>query len=393
MSFRLADRVARLVPSPTLAVSAKAKGMLAAGEPVISLAAGEPDLPTPSLVVEAAVQALRNGATCYTEVKGIPALRQAIAADGLRARGHRYDPDTEVLVTVGAKQALFNLFQALLNEGDEVLLPLPSWVSYAPQIELAGGCAVSVAASPEDGFFPSIESLEAARNECTRALVWASPSNPTGRVAEPEQVRAVAEWAAEHDILIISDEIYRRICFSDAPSCVSPLEFSSPQQVVIIDGVSKSHCMTGWRIGWAMGPAPLIAAMTKIQSHQTSNPTTVSQHAALAALKGCDAHVDELVASLELRRDRFCKRLAHIDGLRVLPPQGAFYVFVDLNAALLPGEDDLAFCDALLSDQAVAVVPGSAFGAPGWLRMSIALPLEDLMTAADRLQEFLEKRV
>jgi aspartate aminotransferase len=375
-----------------LAVSAKAKAMLAAGEPVISLAAGEPDLPTPSLVVEAAAQALRDGATRYTPVKGIPALRQAIAVDGFRARGHRHDPEAEILVTVGAKQALFNLFQAFLNDGDEVLLPLPSWVSYAPQVELAGGRAVSVAASPEDGFFPSIESLEAARSERSRALVWTSPSNPTGRVATPEQVRAMAEWAAEHNILIISDEIYRRICFSDAPRCASPVEFAAPNQVVIIDGVSKSHCMTGWRIGWAMGPAPLIAAMTKIQSHQTSNPTTVSQHAAVVALSECDTHVDELTASLELRRDAFCERLGQIPGLSILPPQGAFYVFVDLNAVLLPDEDDLVFCDALLSDKAVAVVPGSAFGAPGWLRMSIALALEDLMSAADRLQKFLENR-
>ena len=296
------------------------------------------------------------------------------------------------MVTVGAKQALFNLFQALLDTGDEVLLPLPSWVSYGPQVELAGGVAVPVPARPEDGFFPSLESLDAACSERCRALVWTSPNNPTGRVATPAQVESVARWAVSRDILLISDEIYRRICFSDAPQWQSPLQYIDPDKAVVIDGVSKSHCMTGWRIGWAMGPAPLIAAMTKVQSHQTSNPTAVSQHASLAALLDGDAHVAALVASLETRRDQFIARLQRIEGLGVLRPQGAFYALIDISAFLLDGEDDVAFCGALLEDKAVAAVPGSAFGAPGWLRVSIAVASEDLSAAADRLETFVNGR-
>ena len=392
MNARLANRVARLLPSPTLAVSSKAKAMSAAGHPVISLAAGEPDLPTPTVAVEAAMKALLDGATRYTPVKGIPALCQAIADDSERARGYRHDPSREVVVTVGAKQALFNVFQVLLDQGDEVLLPLPSWVSYAPQVDLAGGVAVSVEGKPEDGFFPAIDALEAVVTDRTRALVLTSPSNPTGMVATPEQVKSASQWAAERGIMVVSDEIYRRIRFSDAPEVVSPLAFVSPEHVVVIDGVSKSHCMTGWRIGWALGPEPVISAMIKIQSHQTSNPTAVSQHAALAALRNAEEHVATLVESLEGRRDQFIDRLTQIEGLGVLRPQGAFYTFVDVGLFLAPGEDDVAFCEALLEDQAVAVVPGTAFGAPGWLRMSIAVSLEDLDVAADRLEAFVNGR-
>ena len=392
MNARLAHRVERLLPSPTLAVSSKAKAMTAAGHPVISLAAGEPDLPTPAVAVEAAMKALLDGATRYTAVKGIPELLLAIAEDSSRARGYRHDETTEVVVTVGAKQALFNLFQVLLDDGDEVLLPQPSWVSYAPQVELAGGVAVAVEGFAEEGFFPTTEALERVVTPKTRALVLTSPSNPTGLVATPEQVEAASRWAVERGLTIVSDEIYRRIRFSDAPQIVSPLSVVGPQNVVVIDGVSKSHCMTGWRIGWALGPAPIISAMTKIQSHQTSNPAAVSQYAALAALKHADAHVEDLVQSLEARRNLFVGRLGSISGVTALQPQGAFYVFVDVRDVLEDKEDDVSFCQALLEQQSVAAVPGSAFGAPGWLRMSIAVSADDLERAADRLENFVNDR-
>ena len=392
MNARLADRVERLQPSPTLAVSTKAKAMTAAGHPVISLAAGEPDLPTPAVAIEAAMKALLDGATRYTAVKGIPELRAAIAQDSARARGHQYDAATEVVVTVGAKQALYNLFQVLLEQGEEVLLPLPSWVSYAPQVELAGGVGVAVKGCADDGFFPTVEALEQTVTAKTRAVVLTSPSNPTGLVATPEQIETVSRWAVERGLMIVSDEIYRRICFSDAPKFVSPLSIVGADHVVVVDGVSKSHCMTGWRIGWALGPAAIISAMTKIQSHQTSNPTAVSQHAALAALKHGDSHVDELVQSLETRRDIFVRRLASIQGVKALYPHGAFYVFVDVRSVLHATEDDVAFCQALLEEQAVAAVPGSAFGSPGWLRMSIAVSVDELESAADRLETFVNDR-
>ena len=393
MNARLAHRVQRLVPSPTLAVSTRAKAMTDAGYPVISLAAGEPDLPTPTVAIEAAIKALRDGETRYTPVKGIPELLNEVAHESFLARGHRHDAATEVVVTVGAKQALFNIFQVLLDDDEEVLLPQPSWVSYAPQVELAGGVGVAVEGRAEEGFFPTIEALERAVTPKTRGLVLTSPSNPTGLIATPEQVEGVSRWAVERGVMIVSDEIYRRIRFSDAPALVSPLSIVGSEHVVVIDGVSKSHCMTGWRIGWALGPAAIIGAMAKVQSHQTSNPATVSQYAALAALKHADAHVDDLVRSLEKRRNLFVPRIDSITGVTALHPQGAFYVFVDVREVLDEHEDDVAFCQALLKHQSVAVVPGSAFGSPGWLRMSIAVPTEDLEVAADRLETFVNDRI
>ncbi|MEE2834858.1 MAG: pyridoxal phosphate-dependent aminotransferase [Myxococcota bacterium] len=392
MTQHIASRAQRLQPSPTLAVSSQAKAMRAQGHPVISLAAGEPDLATPEVVIKAAQRALEAGATRYTPVKGIPKLCAAIADDSKRARQVACDPEREVIVTVGAKQALYNAFQVLLEPGDEVLLPLPSWVSYAPQVELAGGVAVPVAGRAELGFYPSIEALEQAVSDRSRLLVLTSPSNPTGLVAQPSQVEAVCHWAVSRGLTIISDEIYRRICFRDAPALLSPQTVVGTEHVVVVDGVSKSHCMTGWRIGWAVAPSSVIGAMAKLQSHQTSNAAAVAQHAAFTALLEADDHVRQLVQSLEARRDVFVPRLRSIEGLEALWPQGAFYVFADVRQALAEGEDDLAFCQGLLREQAVAAVPGSAFGAPGWLRLSLAAPQADLDAAADRIEAYLNDR-
>jgi aspartate aminotransferase len=389
----ISARAAAVNPSATLAISARAKALAAAGEPVISLAAGEPDFETPAHVVEAASLALRNGATRYTPVAGMVSLREAIAQDSEAARGQPVRI-SEVVVTAGAKQALYNLFQVLLNPGDEVLLPSPSWVSYAPQIGLAQGRAVPVACAATDRFFPSVEALEACRTPRTKVLVLNTPSNPTGLMPTHAQLTAVTRYAAEHGLWLISDEIYRRICFSDGPGFLSPAQVDGVnlERLCIVDGVSKSHAMTGWRLGWLLAPPVVAAAAARFQSHQSSNAAAVSQHAALAALTGDQTFVGEMVQALHRRRDLLLARVAAIPGLEVHRPDGAFYAFLDVRGVLNEGEDDFGFCTALLDGERLALVPGSAFCAPGFVRLSIAASDALISAACDRIERFVAER-
>jgi aspartate aminotransferase len=386
-------RAAAVEASATLAISARAAALAAAGEPVISLAAGEPDFPTPSHVIEAATQALRDGATRYTPVAGMVSLREAIAADSKSGRGIESNA-AEVVVTAGAKQALYNVFQVLLNPGDEVLLPSPSWVSYAPQIGLADGRAVVVPCTAAERFFPSVEALEAVRTERSRVIVLNSPSNPTGLMPTHQQMAAVTLFAAQHGLWLISDEIYRRICFADGPGFLSPAQVDGVDldRLCIVDGVSKSHAMTGWRLGWLIAPKAIAAAVARLQGHQSSNAATVSQHAALAALTGDQTSVGEMVAALTRRRDLLIRRVAAIDGVNMVRPDGAFYALLDVRDLLLEGEDDFAFCAALLDQERLALVPGGAFMAPGFVRLSIAASDAQIAAGCDRIEAFVGRR-
>ncbi len=388
---RRADRASA---SPTLAISSQAKALAGRFNDVISLAAGEPDTPTPRHIVEAGVDALHQGATRYLPVAGLPALRRAIADQSGELRGWRPDATGEVLVTCGAKHALFHCFQVLLEPGDKVLLSDPAWVSYGPQIRLADGEPVVVPSTVADGFYPSVEALEAAFDDRCRASVINSPNNPTGLMARPDQVEAITRWAARRKVWLISDEIYSRISFSDAPQAFSPVQVKGAdiERILVVDGVSKAYAMTGWRVGWVMGPKSVVSAASRMQSHQTSSATSVSQYAALAALDGPQNCVDELVALLEKRRDLVMAAADRLEQVDVLRPQGAFYAFLDLRAALRTGEDDNAFCRELLDREHLALVPGSAFGAPGHARLSMAASEADLTEGFERLARFLAAR-
>lgn len=394
MSDQLSRRADRASASPTLAISAQARALSNTFSDVISLAAGEPDTPTPEHIVEAGVEALRGGATRYLPVAGLPALRRAIADQSFELRAWRPEANGQVLVTCGAKHALHHIFQVLLEAGDKVLLPSPAWVSYGPQVRLADGEPVMVEAEASEAFFPRVEALEAVADANCKALVINSPNNPTGLVATPAQVEAVTRWAAQRGIWLISDEIYGRITFSDAPAMLSPVQVDGADldRIIVVDGVSKAYAMTGWRIGWLLGPAEIVGAASRMQSHQTSNATAVSQHAALAAIDGPQDCVHDLVQLLEGRRDLVARLAADIEGVELLHPQGAFYAFLDLRASLRAGEDDYAFCSELLDAKHLALVPGSAFAAFGHARLSIAASDAQLVEGLKRLAQFIDER-
>ena len=394
---RISARIGAIAESATLAVDAKAKALKAAGRPVIGFGAGEPDFPTPDYIVEAAVAACRETQWHrYTPAGGIPELKAAIAAKTLRDSGFAVDP-SQVLVTNGGKQALYNAFASLLDPGDEVLLPAPFWTTYPESIALAGGKPVIVMTDESTGFRTSVSQLEEFVTPRTKALVFVSPSNPTGAVYSPAEVEAIGQWAVEKGIWVITDEIYQHLVygaaeFSSMPTLVPELA----NTCIVVNGVAKTYAMTGWRVGWMIGPQDIIKAATNLQSHSTSNVANVSQIAALAAVSGDLSAVNEMKTAFNRRRLLITRMLNEIDGVVCPEPEGAFYVYPSvkgvlgrtINGKVATTSAELA---ALILDEVeVAVVPGEAFGTPGYLRLSYALGDDDLVEGISRIQSLLK---
>jgi aspartate aminotransferase len=395
----LARRILDMEASPTLAVDAKAKALKAAGEPVIGFGAGEPDFPTPANIVEAAQRAAADPATHrYSPAAGLPALRQAIAERA--QRDHDLDVGaTQVTVTNGGKHALYNIFLALVDPGDEVLIPSPYWVSYPEQVKLADGVPVAVPTTMETGFRVTVEQLEERRTERTKALVFVSPSNPTGAVHSADEILKIGSWAAEHGIWVVADEIYERLVYGDATFASLPaLVPEAAARTVVTSGVAKSYAMTGWRVGWSIAPPEIAAGMNKLQSQVTSNVANVAQLAALEAITGPQDAVEEMRLAFDRRRRLAVAHLSAIEGIRVSEPQGAFYVFPSFEDVLgqeIAGrriDTTLELTQLLLEEAKVAVVPGEAFGAPGYARLSYALGDDDLAEGIARIATLLGNR-
>ena len=390
-----ARRMAALEPSATLAMAARAAAMAAAGVDVIDLSVGEPDFPTPPHICAAAEAAIRGGKTKYTPAAGIPALRAAVAADCTRRTGVEVAP-AQVVVSNGAKHSLHNVFTAVLDEGDEVIVPAPFWVSYAELIKLAGGVPVILPTRLEDDFKLRPEALRAALTPATRMLLMCSPSNPTGVVYTPAELRALADIAIEADLAVVADEIYDQLVFDGREAVSFPtLRPGLAERTVVVGGVSKTYSMTGWRIGWTIAPEPLSKAIGNLQSQETSNPSSISQHAALAALTGPQECVAEMCREFQRRRDLVAGRLRALPGVRIPDIGGAFYAFFDISTALAAGRGGITtsgqWCEQLLEREHVALVAGSAFGAEGHVRMSFAAAETKLMAGLDRIERFLAR--
>lgn len=395
MDIQLAGRVKALTPSATLAITAKAKQLKAEGHDVIGLGAGEPDFNTPQHIIDAATASMNEGHTKYTPSAGLAKLIDAIINKLKIDQGLQYNPN-EIIVTSGAKHALYTLFQVILDKGDEVIIPEPYWVSYPEQVKLADGTPVFVEGLESNDFKITPEQLSSVITEKTKAVIINSPSNPTGMVYSKEELEALGKVCLEKNVLIVSDEIYEKLIYGDNKH-VSIAEISSElkEQTIIINGVSKSHSMTGWRIGYAAGHATIIKAMTNLASHSTSNPTTTAQYGAIAAYEGSQAAVEEMKQAFQHRLDVIYDKLITIPGVTCVKPQGAFYLYPNVKeAASLTGYatvDD--FVAGLLEEAMVAVVPGSGFGTPDNIRLSYATSLELLEEAVTRIQQFVESKL
>jgi aspartate aminotransferase len=395
---RISGRVAAIAESATLAVDAKAKALKAAGEDVIGFGAGEPDFPTPDYIVEAAAKAAREVKNHrYTPAAGLPELREAIAVKTKRDSG--YDvAASQVLVTNGGKHAVYNAILTVVDEGDEVLLPAPYWTTYPEPIRLAGGVPVVLPTDVTSGFKVTVDELEAARTPRTKALVFVSPSNPSGAVYPPEQVEAIGRWAAEHGIWVLTDEIYEHLTYDAHEHASMPtLVPDIADTCIVLNGVAKTYAMTGWRVGWMIGPPDVIAAATNLQSHSTSNVANVSQQAAVAAVSGDLAAVAEMRAAFDRRRKNMHQLLSAIDGVECLLPEGAFYAYPSFEGVLgrtIGGTkvtDTLQLASVVLEQAKVAIVPGEAFGTPGYARLSFALGDDDLGRGIERISDLLAK--
>ena len=393
----ISQRILGIAESATLKVDAKAKALKAQGRPVISFAAGEPDFPTPPHVVEAALSAVKDPANHrYTPAAGLAPLKKAIAEKTLRDSGWAVEPG-QVVVTNGGKQAVYQAFQALLNPGDEVILPTPYWTTYPEAIALAGGIPIEVFAGADQDYKVTVAQLEAARTPRTKALLFVSPSNPTGAVLSAEETRAIGEWALENDVWVIADEIYQNLVYDmgveHALSIVEAVPGLS-EKCILINGVAKTYAMTGWRLGWMVGPPDVIAAATNLQSHLSSNVSNISQLAALSALEGDQDAATTMRDAFNVRRHTIVKGLNAIDGVLCPTPQGAFYVYPDVSGLLgktwagRTPTTSLELADLILEKCEVAAVPGEAFGPSGYLRFSYALGDEDLAEGIARLQAF-----
>ncbi len=389
--MELSNRVQTLTPSSTLAITGKAKALKDAGHDVIGLGAGEPDFNTPDYIIEAAEHAMKNGLTRYTPSGGILELREAIVNKMLRDHQLSYQPE-QVIVTTGAKHALFTLFQVLLNKGDEVIVPAPYWVSYTEQIKLAEGTPVIVDCLESNDYKLSAEQLEAVITDKTKALIINSPNNPTGMMYSEAELKAIGEVCLKHHLMIISDEIYEKLTYTDRPHVsIAQLSDELKQQTIVINGVSKSHAMTGWRIGYACGDSKIIKAMTNYASHSTSNPTTISQYGALAAYQANDDEIELMKKSFKDRLEQAYEMLNKLPGFKCIKPQGAFYLFPNVTEALkLTGFNNVDdFAAAILEKEKVAIIPGSGFGAPNNVRLSYATDLDQLLEAIKRIERFL----
>ena len=393
---RISRRIGAISESATLAVDAKAKALKAAGRPVIGFGAGEPDFPTPDYIVEAAVKAAKDPKNHrYSPAAGLPELREAIATKTMRDSGYALNAN-QVLVTNGGKQAVYNTFATLLDPGDEVIVPAPFWTTYPEAIQLAGGKAVSIFAGPEQGYKVTVEQLESVLTERTKVLLFVSPSNPTGAVYTPEQVREIGQWAASKGLWVVTDEIYEHLTYGDASfSSIATLVPELEDRVVILNGVAKTYAMTGWRVGWMAGPLDVIKAATNLQSHATSNVSNVSQRAALAAVAGPLDAVNEMKVAFNRRRLAIVESLNAIDGLHCPTPEGAFYAYSDVRGLLgreiggVVNNTSAELAAFILEHAEVAVVPGEAFGPSGYIRMSYALGDADLEEGVARMAKLL----
>jgi aspartate aminotransferase len=388
--------VTGIAESSTLAIDAKAKALKASGAAVIGFGAGEPDFPTPEHIVNAAAEAAHHSLYHhYTPAPGLPELRAAVARKTERDSGYSVVPE-QVLISNGGKHALFNAFMAIVDAGDEVLLPAPYWVSYPEMIKLAGGLPVELPTTEETGFRVTIEQLDAARTEGTKALLFVSPSNPTGAVYPPHEVEAVGRWAARHGIWVVTDEIYEHLVYGDNEFASMPVLVPElADRCIVINGVAKTYAMTGWRVGWMIGPLDVIEAATSLQSHATSNVSNVAQAAALAAVSGDLQATHRMHEVLDRRRTTMHKMLSDIPGLVCYEPQGAFYCWPSFDHVIgrsIAGrtiETSLDLADVLLAEALVAVVPGEGFGGPGHARLSYALGDDDLIEGVGRIADLL----
>jgi aspartate aminotransferase len=390
---RISQRISSIAESATLKVDSKAKALKAAGRPVVSFAAGEPDFPTPAHIVEAAVEAARDPKNHrYTPAAGLPELREAIAAKTLRDSALEVSP-SQVIVTNGGKQAVYQSFATLLDPGDEVIVPAPYWTTYPEAIKLAGGVQVDVFAGADQGYRVTVDQLEAARTPRSKVLLFVSPSNPTGAVYSPDEVAAIGAWAEEHGLWVISDEIYQNLTY-DGVRAASIVEATPAlaDRTILVNGVAKSYAMTGWRLGWMVGPADAIAAAGNLQSHLSSNVSNISQRAAIAALTGPQDAVGEMRDAFDRRRKLIVAGLNSIPGFVTPTPEGAFYVYPDVSGLLnrewqgVTPTTSLELADLTLEKAEVAAVPGEAFGPSGYLRFSYALGDADIEEGISRLQ-------
>jgi len=396
MTSRVSKRVGAISESATMAVDAKAKALKAAGKPVIGFGAGEPDFPTPDYIVEAAVEACRDPRWHrYTPAGGLPALREAVAEKTRRDSGLVVAPG-QVLVTNGGKQAVYEGFAALLDPGDEVLVVAPYWTTYPEAIRLAGGTPVVVETTEDTGYLASVAALEAARTDRTKVLLFVSPSNPTGAVYSPEQVAEIGRWAVEHDLWVVTDEIYEHLVYGGAAFSSMPVAVPElADRCIVVNGVAKTYAMTGWRVGWLIGPTDVVKAATNLQSHATSNVANVSQVAALAAVRGDLSAVAAMREVYDRRRQTIVRMLRDIPGVECPEPLGAFYAYPSVKGVLgkelrgrRPGTS-AELCELVLEEAEVAMVPGEAFGTQGYVRMSYALGDDDLVEGVTRLHKLL----
>ncbi|MER6509123.1 pyridoxal phosphate-dependent aminotransferase [Nonomuraea sp. NPDC001636] len=395
---RISARISAISESATLAVDAKAKAMKAAGRPVIGFGAGEPDFPTPGYIVEAAVEAARDPRNHkYTPAGGLPELKQAIADKTRRDSGYSVEP-SQVLVTNGGKQAVYEAFATLLDPGDEVIVVAPYWTTYPEAIKLAGGVQIDVVTDESTGYLAGVEQLEAARTERTKVLLFVSPSNPTGAVYSREETVAIGRWAAEHGLWVVTDEIYEHLVYGGAEfTSIATAVPELGDRVVILNGVAKTYAMTGWRVGWLIGPADVVKAAANLQSHATSNVANVSQRAALAAVSGDLSAVAEMRSAFDRRRQTMVRMLNEIPGVFCPEPKGAFYAYPSVKGLLgkelrgrRPGTS-AELAELILEEAEVAVVPGEAFGTPGYFRLSYALGDDDLVEGVSRMAKLLSE--
>lgn len=384
----------QLEPSLTLEITAKAKALKDRGEDVISFSAGEPDFNTPDNIIDAAIEAMKKGLTKYTPASGIVQLKEAICKKLSDDNNLNYNP-SQVIISTGAKQCLSNLFQAILNPGDEVIIPVPYWVSYPELIKLYGGVPVFVNTKADNNFKYEINELEKVVNNRTKAILINSPNNPTGTVFGYEDLKSIAEFAKRHDLLIISDEIYEKLIYDEEKHIsIASISEDAYNRTIIINGLSKTYSMTGWRIGYAAGPQELIKIMSSIQSHTTSNPTSVCQYAAVEAITGPQDKINYMIEQFKLRRNYMAEKINSIKGVCCIKPKGAFYVMVNIKDLLnksIDGEyigDSLNLANLLLEKYLVAVIPGVAFGDDNYIRLSYATSMENIEKGLNRLEEF-----
>ena len=395
--MRLAARIAKIKPSETLAITAKTNALRAQGRDVIGFGAGEPDFDTPVNIKNAAIKAIESGFTKYTPVGGTDELKDAIVVKFKRDSGLEYKR-SQIVVSCGAKHTLYNLAQALFDQGDEVIIPAPYWVSYPDIVVLAGGWPVIVNTKEKDGFKMKPEQLKAAITKRTRAVIINSPSNPTGAVYSPEELKAIAAVLMDKDILVISDDIYEKIFYAKFPFAnIASVEEKMKSRTIVVNGVSKTYAMTGWRIGYAAGPEEIVAAINKIQSQNTSNPTSISQKAALEALSGDQSTVDKMVSEFQKRRNFIVDALNQIPGVKCFFPEGAFYVFPNVSniygrsyqGKKITNSSELI--DYLLDEANVAAIPGAAFGSDDHIRLSYATSLANIEEGIKRIKNAVAK--